>query len=38
VLLDRAIASYTTMLTSEPENARAKAELDAAKAEAAATK
>jgi len=26
------------MLTSEPENARAKAELDAAKAEAAATK
>jgi tetratricopeptide (TPR) repeat protein len=37
-LLDRAIASYTTMLTTEPDNARAKAELDATKAEASATK
>jgi tetratricopeptide (TPR) repeat protein len=36
-LLDRAIASYATILTTEPDNARAKAELDAAKAEAAAT-
>jgi tetratricopeptide (TPR) repeat protein len=37
-LLDRAIASYTTLLTSEPDHVRAKAELDATKAEAAATK
>jgi tetratricopeptide (TPR) repeat protein len=36
-LIDRAIASYTTMLTTEPDNERAKAELDATKAEAAAT-
>src|SRR5262245_34915506 len=30
-LLDRAMASYTTVLTTEPDNARAKAELDATK-------
>jgi hypothetical protein len=36
--LDRAIASYTTMLSSEPENDRAKAELASTRAEAAAAK
>ena len=37
-LLDRAIASYTTMLSSEPDNERAKAELEQTKAEAAGNK
>jgi len=37
-LLDRAIASYTTLLTSDPDNERAKSELASAKAEASAIK
>jgi hypothetical protein len=37
-LLDRAITSYTTLLTSDPDNERAKTELASARAEAAATK
>jgi len=36
--LDRAISSYTTLLSSEPDNERAKAELASAKAEAAEAK
>src|SRR5262245_60899439 len=37
-LIDRAIASYTTLLSSEPDNERAKTELATARAEAAAVK
>jgi tetratricopeptide (TPR) repeat protein len=37
-LLDRAIASYTTLLSSDPENERAKTELATARTEAAAIK
>lgn len=37
-LLDRAIASYTTMLTNEPDNERAKAELESTRAEASGTR
>ena len=37
-LLDRAIASYTTVLSSEPGNERAKTELASVRAEVAATK
>jgi len=37
-LLDRAIASYTTLLSSDPDNERAKTELASVRAEAAAVK
>ena len=37
-LLERAMASYSTMLSSEPENERAKAELESVRAEAASIK
>ena len=37
-LLERAAASYTTMLTNEPENERAKTELASVRAEVAAIK
>ena len=37
-LLDRAIASYTTMLSSEPDNEHARTELASVRAEQAATK
>jgi tetratricopeptide (TPR) repeat protein len=37
-LLDRAITSYTMLLTNDPDNERAKTELASARAEAAATK
>src|SRR5262245_32463184 len=37
-LIERAIVSYTTLLSSEPDNERAKTELAGAKAEAAASK